>query len=111
VRRYVPRRGEFVTISLARRAGHEQRGRRPALVLSHDLFNEHTGLCIVCPVTTTRRDYPFHVAIPEGCRAQGYVMVEQVRSIDFRARQARRLGVAPQAVVDEALSLLDACLY
>jgi mRNA interferase MazF len=51
--------------------------------VSNDLFNKHTGLCIACPVTTTRRDYPFHVAIPEGQDVTGFVMVEQVKSIDF----------------------------
>ncbi|MCX5772107.1 MAG: type II toxin-antitoxin system PemK/MazF family toxin, partial [Candidatus Hydrogenedentes bacterium] len=73
--------------------------------------NERTGLCIVCPVTTTRHDYPFHVPIPEGAGVAGVVMVEQVKSIDFRARDATRIGKASDAVLDEVLSLLDACIY
>jgi mRNA interferase MazF len=108
---YVPRKGDFVTLSLGERPGHEQRGRRPALVVSNDLFNRHTGLAFVCPVTRTERDYPFHVAIPAGERVQGFVMVEQLRSVDYRGRAVRRLGRAPDALLDEALSLLDACLY
>jgi len=91
--------------------GHKQSGRRPALVVSHDLFNQRTGLAIVCPITNTRRDYPFHVAIPQGSDVSGFVMVEQVRSIDYRARQAKRIGKAPEQVLQEALSLLDACMY
>lgn len=109
--KYIPRQGEFIAVALDPRTGHEQSGRRPALVISHDLFNLHTGLAIVCPITSTRRDYPFHVAIPEGHDVTGFVMVEQVRSIDFRARQARRIGKAPDEVLQEALSLLDACVY
>lgn len=109
--KYIPRQGEFIAVVLDPRTGHEQSGRRPALVISHDLFNLHTGLAIVCPITSTRRDYPFHVAIPEGQDLTGFVMVEQVRSIDFRARQARRIGKAPDEVLREALSLLDACVY
>jgi mRNA interferase MazF len=108
---YVPQKGDFVALSFDPQSGHEQQGRRPALVLSKDLFNERTGLCIVCPVTRTRRGYPFHVPIPEGGNVTGFVMVEQVRSVDYRARDARRIGRAPEAVVDEALSILDACMY
>ena len=109
--RYVPRKGDFITLTFDPQSGHEQRGRRPALVVSNDLFNRHTGFCIACPITNTRRDYPFHVPIPEGQRVTGFVMAEQVKSVDFRARQARRIGEAPPAVLDEVLSILDACIY
>lgn len=108
---YVPRKGDFVTLTFDPQSGHEQRGRRPALVVSNDLFNKHTGLCIACPVTNARRDYPFHVTIPEGCEVTGVVMVEQVKSIDFRARNVKRSGPAPESILQEALSLLDACIY
>jgi mRNA interferase MazF len=108
---YVPRKGEFIAIGLDASAGHEQHGHRPALVVSNDLFNQRTGLAFVCPVTNTRRDYPFHVPIPEGGRVGGVVMVDQMRSIDFRARGAKLLGPAPVGVLDEALALLDACIY
>lgn len=92
-------------------SGHERRGRRPALVVSNDLFNKATGLCIACPVTSTRRDYPFHVAIPDGQKVTGVVMVEQVKSLDFRAREVKRIGSAPESVLQEVLSILDACVY
>ncbi len=108
---YVPRRGDFVSLALDPQAGHDQHGWRPALVLSHDLFNRKTGLAFVAPVTSTRRDYPFHVAVPAGGKVTGYVMVEQTRSIDYRAREAKRVGRAPESVLEEVLALLDACLY
>jgi mRNA interferase MazF len=108
---YVPHKGDFVALTFDPQSGHEQRGCRPALVVSNDLFNKHTGLCIACPVTSARRDYPFHVSIPDGCEATGVVMVEQVKSIDFRARHVKRIGVAPESVLQQALSLLDACIY
>ena len=108
---YVPSKGDFVALTFDPQSGHEQRGRRPALVVSNDLFNRHTGLCIACPVIGSRRDYPFHVAVPDDCEVTGVVMVEQVKSIDFRARRAKRIGRAPAAVLDEVLALLDACLY
>jgi len=108
---YVPRKGDFVEVTFDPRSGHEQRGRRPALVVSNDLFNRHTGLCIACPITNTRRDYPFHVSIPDGQDVTGVVMVEQVKSIDFRSRNVKRLGHAPETVLQEVLSILDACIY
>lgn len=108
---YVPRKGDYVALTFDPQSGHEQSGRRPALVVSNDLFNEHTGLCIVCPITNTRRDYPFHVAIPDGDQVTGVVMVEQVKSIDYRARAVKRIGPAAGSVLEEALSLLDACIY
>lgn len=108
---YVPRKGEVIALTFDPQSGHEQRGRRPALVVSNDLFNKHTGLCIACPITNTRRDYPFHVAIPAGDGATGFVMVEQVKSIDFRSRKAKRLGKASVGMLEEVLSILDACIY
>ena len=108
---YVPRQGDLVALTFDPQSGHEQRGRRPALVVSKDLFNAHTGLCIVCPVTSSQRDYPFHISIPAGQKVSGFVMVEQVTSIDFLSRKVRRIAKAPAALVEEALSILDACIY
>jgi mRNA interferase MazF len=108
---YVPQQGDVITLTFDPQSGHEQRGRRPAIVVSKDLFNRHTGLCMVCPVTNTLRNHPFHVAIPAGESLSGYVMVEQVKSVDFRSRKARQLGKAPAAMLEEVLSILDACIY
>lgn len=108
---YVPRRGELITLTFDPQSGLEQRGHRPALVVSNDLFNKHTGLCIACPITSTRRDYPFHVAVPAGVGVIGFVMVEQVESIDFQSRKAKRLGKASGDLLGEVLSILDACIY
>ena len=109
--RYTPRKGDFIVVTFDPQSGHEQRGRLPALVVSNDLFNEHTGLAIVCPVTNTARDYPFHVAIPGDAGVSGFVMVEQVKSLDFRARKGKRVGQAPPETLGEVLALLDACIY
>jgi len=107
----VPRRGDFIALTFDPQSGHEQKGRRPALVISHDLFNERTGLAIVCPITNTDRGFPFHVPIGGHGKVTGFVMTEQIKSIDFRARRAKRIAKAPPAVLEEVLSLLDACLY
>ena len=108
---YSPRKGELIALTFDPQSGHEQRGRRPALVVSNDLFNKHTGLCIACPITNTRRDYPFHVAIPAGAGVNGFVMVEQIKSIDFHSRKAKRIGRASAELLGEVLSILDACVY
>jgi len=108
---YIPRKGDFIVLTFDPQSGHEQRGRRPALVVSNDLFNKHVGMCIACPITNTKRDFPFHVPIPEEQGVTGYVMVEQVKSVDFHAREAKRIGRAPEEIMREVLSLLDACIY
>ena len=108
---YVPQKGDFITVTFDPQSGHEQRGRRPALVVSNTLFNRHTGLAIVCPLTNTERGFPFHVAIANDPNVTGFVMVEQVKSIDFRARKAKRIGRVSEGVLEEVLSILDACIY
>ena len=108
---YVPRKGDFIAVTFDPQSGHEQKGRRPALVVSNTLFNAQTGLAIVCPLTTTDRSYPFHAGINENPYVKGFVMVEQVKSIDYRAHQARLIGKASDGLLDEVLSILDACIY
>jgi mRNA interferase MazF len=111
VKTYIPEKGDFIAVTFDLQFGHEQKGRRPALVVSNTLFNEQTGLAIVCPLTTTDRSYPFHVAVTENTRVKGFVMVDQVKSIDYRARQAKALGKASDDLLDEVLSILDASIY
>ena len=108
---YVPRKGDFIAVTFDPQSGHEQRGRRPALVVSNTLFNEHTGLAIVCPITNTDRGFPFHVALMNDPDVTGFVMVEQVKSVDFHARKTRRIGRASDGVLEEVLSILDACIF
>ncbi|HPO14713.1 MAG TPA: type II toxin-antitoxin system PemK/MazF family toxin [Candidatus Hydrogenedentes bacterium] len=108
---YIPRKGDYISVTFDPQSGHEQKGRRPALVISNTVFNRHTGLAIVCPLTNTHRGFPFHVPVGSDPHITGFVMVEQVKSIDFRSRSAQRIGSASAAVLDEVLSLLDACIY
>lgn len=111
VKAYVPRKGDFIIANFDPQTGHEQKGRRPGLVVSNDLFNERTGLVIVCPVTTTDRGYPFHVAVSGDPRIKGFVMVEQVKSVDYRARNATFAGKASNVVLDSTLSILDSFIF
>jgi len=111
VKPYVPKKGDFIAVTFNPQSGHEQKGRRPALVVSNTLFNEQTGLAVVCPLTNTDRGYPFHVAVTNNPDLTGFIMVEQVKSIDFRARKAKLIGRASDDVLDVVLSILDACIY
>ena len=108
---YTPKKGDFIAVDFNPQSGHEQKGRRPALVVSNTLFNQQTGLAMVCPLTTTDRDYPFHVVVTGSPDVKGFVMVEQVKSIDYRARHAKLIGKASDDLLDEVLSILDACIY
>ena len=108
---YVPKKGDFVAVTFDPQSGHEQKGRRPALVVSNTLFNEQTGIAMVCPLTTTDRRYPFHVAVTNNPRITGFVMVEQIKSIDYNARKTKFVGKASDEVLDMVLSILDACIY
>lgn len=108
---YIPEKGDFVILTFDPQAGHEQKGRRPALVVSNRLFNRHTGLAMACPITKTFRNIPFHVAVPEESSLTGHIMVEQIKSVDSARRRVKFIEKAPGFVLDEVLGILDACLY
>jgi mRNA interferase MazF len=108
---YVPKKGDFVSLSFDPQSGHEQKGRRPALVISNDLFNQKTGLAVVCPITNTDRKIPFHLKVPEGCILTGFVMVDQVKSVDFISRNIRFIDKASSHFLYDVLAILDACIY
>src|SRR6266404_3406813 len=107
---YVPRRGELITLAFDPQSGHEQKGRRPALVISNYLFNKYTGLAIVCPITNTNRHIPFHLPIPASSSLIGFVTVEQVKSVDYAARGAKFVDKAPNQLVEDALRVVDVCI-
>ena len=86
--RYVPARGDVVWITFNPQAGHEQAGRRPALVLSPSSYNGKVGLAILCPITSQVKGYPFEVTIPTGAKLGGVILADQVKSLDWRIRKA-----------------------
>jgi mRNA interferase MazF len=103
---FVPDRGDFMRVVLMPLAGHEQGGERPVLVLSGRDFNAATGLAFAAPVTSRVRGWPFEVPIPPEGRVQGVVLADQTRSLDYAARHGRRMGAAPDAVVQAVLERL-----
>ena len=107
---YVPEREDAVWITLDPRAGHEQAGRRPALVLSPKAYNGRVGLALLCPITGQAKGYPFEVALPEGLPVTGVILADQVKSLDWRERQATRICKVPQEVVAQVLRRLGVLL-
>lgn len=105
-----PGRGDVVWLEFQPQAGHEQSGRRPALVLSPRDYNAKTGLALVCPITARVKGYPFEVALPEGGPVAGVILADQIKSLDWRARKAKMAGRVSGPVVDEALAKLGALL-
>ncbi|MBD3393866.1 MAG: mRNA-degrading endonuclease [Chitinivibrionales bacterium] len=108
---HVPKKGDFIALTFDPQSGHEQKGRRPALVVSNTLFNQKTGMAVACPLTNTNRRVPFHVAVPDDCILTGFVMADQVKALDYGARRAKFIDKAPQELLDEVLAILDAILY
>jgi len=105
-----PERGDLIWLSFTPQSGREQAGRRPALVVSPLAYNSKVGLALTCPITSRVKGYPFEVALPDGCSVQGVVLADQLRSLDWRSRQAELIGAAPMAVVERVLQLAAALL-
>jgi len=105
-RTYVPQCGDVVRITLNPQAGHEQAGRRPAVVLSPRSYNGKTGLAILCPITNQIKGYPFEVLIHPGLLVAGAILSDQVRSLDWRARNAELVCTLPTDTISEVLRKL-----
>ena len=102
--RYVPVRGDLVWLQFDPQAGHEQAGRRPALVISPEAYNRRVGLGLFCPVTSKPKGYPFEVALPEGLAVTGAVLSDQLKSLDWRMRRASRIASLPEPVFEEVIA-------
>lgn len=103
---YAPQCGDVVWITLNPQAGHEQAGRRPAVVISPLSYNEKTGLAILCPITNQVKGYPFEVLLPAGLPVTGAILSDQVKSLDWQARNAELMGILPAKTISEILEKL-----
>lgn len=110
VRPEAPDRGDVVWLTLNPQAGHEQAGRRPVVVLSPRAYNARVGLALFCPVTSKEKGYPFEVRLPEGLPVSGVILSDQVKSLDWRAREAEFLARLPSEVVSAILQKLQVLL-
>jgi mRNA interferase MazF len=103
---YIPQCGDVVWITLNPQAGHEQAGRRPAVVISPQDYNSEVGLAIFCPITNQIKGYPFEVRIPNRLPIAGAILSDQVKSLDWRARNATLICVLPTETISQVLQKL-----
>ena len=106
---YVPDAGDVVWLEFDPQAGHEQAGHRPALVMSPSLYNSKAGLMVCCPLSTKIKGYPFEVRTEVGGQA-GVVLSDQVKSLDWKVRKARKRGSVPETVMLEVRARIKALL-
>jgi mRNA interferase MazF len=107
---YIPDRGDIVWITLNPQAGHEQSGRRPALVLSPLAYNKKVGLAIFCPVTGQIKGYPFEVVLPDNSPVKGVILADQVKNLDWLIRKVEFICKAPEYIFIEVLKKLNTLL-
>ena len=107
--KYIPEQGDIVALTFDPQSGHEQKGRRPAIIISNKVFNQHLGLAFACPITNTKRDFPFHIEV-DSEQLTGFIMVEQMKSIDYKSRKIKFIEKAKQETVDEVLSIVESIM-
>lgn len=107
---YIPERGDVVWINFNPQAGHEQAGRRPAVILSPQSYNQKVGLALLCPITNQVKGYPFEVGLPETAEVTGVILSDQVKSLDWRVRQVEFKTSLPEDVIKQVLAKLGTLL-
>lgn len=106
-RSYIAKQGDVIFVDFNQQKGHEQKGVRPALLVSNAVFNEKTGFVLVCPITTKDNKFPLHIPLPERMRTEGFVLTEHVRSIDPKAREAFFVEKVPANFLAHILAILE----
>ena len=110
VKEYIPKKGDLVILTFDPSAGHEQQGRRPALIISNEVFNRHVGLAIACPITNSDRNFPFHVEV-DSDKLTGFIMTEQIKSIDYKARKVKFVEKVSDDVMDKVLGIIESVVF
>ncbi|KKM10748.1 toxin MazF [Clostridiales bacterium PH28_bin88] len=103
---YIPEQGDIVFLEFDPQAGHEQKGTRPALVVSNNSYNKFTKIAMVCPITNTNRDFPLHIELDERTKTTGVIICEQVKALDIHARNVSFYEKAPKDIVKEVADIL-----
>jgi mRNA interferase MazF len=107
---YFPERGDIVWMTFTPQVGHEQQGRRPAVVVSPVEYNKKVGLALSCPITSQEKGYPFEVALPAGFPVRGVILSDQVKNLDWQSRKAKKIGRLPYLVIQEVLLKINLLL-
>ena len=107
--KYIPSKGDIVTLDFDPQSGHEQKGRRPALIMSNKIFNAHLGLAFACPITSTKRNSPLHVYIKTD-NISGNVMSEQIKSIDYKTRKIKFIEKVDSEILEDVEAIIKAIM-
>jgi mRNA interferase MazF len=102
MKKYIPQRGDIIWMEFTPQLGHEQSGRRPALVISPKSYNEKTNLCIILPITSQVKNYPFEVSL-NGKNIQGVILTDQIKSFDWFKRKAKKIESTTEFIIQECL--------
>ena len=104
--RYIPDQGDIIYLQLSPQAGHEQMGKRPAIVVSNKTYNQFTKMTIVCPITSSDKGFPLHVLLDNRTKTSGVIMCEQMKALDIYTRKASFYEKAPKDVIDEVMDII-----
>jgi mRNA interferase MazF len=107
---YIPQSGDIIYMNFTPNSGHEQGGKRPAVVVSNEKFHEYTNMAIVCPISNTDRPFPLHVPLDNRTRTTGFIKCEQVKSLDYIARNAEYVERLPQDIFSKVLKRIKASI-
>lgn len=110
VKNYIPQKGDLVILTFDPSSGHEQKGRRPALIISNEVFNKALVLAIASPITNTNRNFPFHVKL-EAENLKGFIMTEQIKSIDFNARKVKFVEKVDEDTLNQVLGITKSIIF
>ena len=103
---FVPNQGDIIVMDFDPQAGFEQKGRRPALVISNSNYNRHCKIAIVCPITNTDKKHAFHIQLGKNTNTTGIILCDQVRALDIKARNAAFIESVPDDILDEVIDLV-----
>jgi mRNA interferase MazF len=107
--KYIPKQGDIVSLNFDPQSGHEQKGRRPAIIISNTTFNKHLGLAFACPITNTNRNIPFHIPV-NSKNITGFIMTEQMKSIDYKSRNIKFIEKSEQVTLNQVLGIIESII-
>ncbi|MCL2174698.1 MAG: type II toxin-antitoxin system PemK/MazF family toxin [Treponema sp.] len=100
------KQGNIIWLDFDPQIGHEQKGRRPALVISNEIFNNFSKLAIVCPITSNDKNHPFHIKLDEKTKTKGVILCDQARTLDINARKYEFIENIPENILLEVIDII-----
>lgn len=110
VKKYIPKQGDIVFLDFNPTKGHEQKGIRPAVIVSNNVFNENTKMAMVCPITSNEKEFPTHYNLEDTKKVHGSVLCEHIRSIDYEIRNLKFVEKLSDNDFISIVTLLNACI-